>query len=239
MALKIGSALSGGLRRIANRNGLAFLVAFSLLALAFQVMVTSLAVNRLQGTGYTDLTVTAPTVDAPTSALAAGAVLCVLALTYLNVVAIRTFVARATRSIPPSYLTRKIGWVLLNLVVGGIAVGVLVTIGTVFLLIPGVIAYVAFLFTTFFVAVEDENFVAALRDSWELTRGNWLRLFFLVAVVFVGLGIISTGVSVMATEIPQPTGTVVSTVVSLVTTVVTLGILADAFDQLRSDAGAI
>ena len=239
MTLKIGSSITGGFRRIANRNGAVLLSALTLLAIVWQVTFTSFFLDIALGDGAAVSSMTIPPmIDAPTTVLAAGALLSILALTYLNIVAIRTFVSGATRSIPSDYFTRRIGVVFLNTVVGGIVFGLLVFLGSILLIIPGIIAYVAFIFTTFYIAVEDENFVAALRHSWTLTRGNWLKLFGLLLIVIVGFGAISTAISLAATAAGQPIETVVTSVVSLAVTVVTLGILSEAFNQLRAGAGS-
>jgi hypothetical protein len=61
-----------------------------------------------------------------------------------------------------------------------------VAVGVVFLIVPGVVLFVALAFWFVYVAVEDESFVDGFRDSWALTRGEWLDLtLLLIGVVLV------------------------------------------------------
>ncbi|MCD2204952.1 hypothetical protein [Halobacterium sp. KA-6] len=139
-------------------------------------------------------------------------------------------------------VTRNIVYVLVNSILGSIAFGFLVTLGTILLVIPGIIAYIAFLFMIVYITVEDENFIAALRDSWTLTRGNWLRLFGLLLVLFVVVGIfaslLSVGTRIAITAVAgQSLGTLVSGIIALPVSLLTLGILAEAYTQLRNQTG--
>lgn len=161
-----------------------------------------------------------------------------LALQYLTVVALRTFVNGHTKSIPRDYLTRNIVYVLVNSVLGSIAFGLLVSIGTILFVIPGIIAYTAFLFMIVYITVEDENFIAALRDSWALTRGHWLRLFGLLLILLVVVGVFS-GILSVVTRVAitaaagQSLGTLIFGVIALPVSLLILGILAEAYTQLR------
>ncbi len=181
---------------------------------------------------------TLPSVDAPIALLAGGAILSLLALQYLTIVAIRTFVGGHTHSIPSEYYRRNIGIVLLNTILGGIVYGILVLIGSILLFVPGIIAYVAFTFVLIHIAVEDENFIAALRDSWTLTRGHWLRLFVVLAIAFIAISIVGGVLSVVAqlylsAAVGEAVGIVFSGLITLSLSLFNIGILAEAFNQLR------
>ncbi|WP_254763403.1 hypothetical protein [Natrinema marinum] len=243
MTLNIGSSLTGGFRRVANRNGLLLLVAYLFLGLVWQVAFYSAVMAWLQQSDVSTSDVALPSFEAPSSILAGVAALSLLLLLYLTVVAIRTFVGGHSRSIPSEYYTRNIVYVLINAIVGNIVYGLLVAFGSILFLIPGIIAYVAFPFAIFYISSEDKNFVAALRDSWSLTRGHWLRLFLLFLIVFIGNGIIAgigsviTMVAVTAVS-SQIMGTLVSGLFYLPFSLLTLGILAEAFIRLRDSQGA-
>ena len=240
MSLNIGTSLTGGLRRVATRNGVVLTLAYVLLGVVWQVLFYSAFVTWLHSSGEPATAVGLPTVDLPLAVSAVGAVVSLLLLQVAAIVAIRTFVGGQTGSIPAEYYTRNIAAVLVNAVVGSFVYGLLVLAGSVLLVVPGVIAYVAFLFMLFYVAVEDENFVAALRESWTLTRGHWLALFALVLILFVGLSVVSGVLSVVASlvvgAVAGPAlGTLVSGVVTFPFSLLVLGILAEAFVQLRGD----
>lgn len=233
MSLQIGSTITNGLRRVANRNGLLLIFASVLLGTAWQVAFNSAVAASLPPELSGGL---APTVDAPFPVLAALAVVSFLVLPVVSIVAIRTFVAGETDRIPREFATRRIGWVVANLVVGGVVLGVLVTIGTALLVIPGIVVYVALLFMAVFVAVEDENFVAAMGDSWRLTRGNWLRLFALILIVTVPFTVAITALSMALAVAVGPASaaaTLVTVAISMTFSVAILGVLAEAFERLH------
>ncbi|WP_188877099.1 hypothetical protein [Halarchaeum nitratireducens] len=243
MSLNIGSSLTGGLRRVATRNGALIVLAYAAIGLVWQVALYSLLATQLPRDAATEATAL-PSIDAPLSVVALVAVLAFVALQYLTIVAVRVFVGGDSRSIPGEYYRRNAVGAFVNTVIGGLVYGILVAIGTVLLIVPGIIAYVAFCFTIFYVIVDDENFVAALRDSWRLTRGNWLRLFVVLFILFVVVGIVGAIVSVVAAAVVTAAagasaGTVVSGVLVLPFSIITIGVLAEAFVQLREGDGAI
>jgi len=182
-----------------------------------------------------------PTLDLPLTISAVGAVISLLLLQVLTIMSVRTFVSGRATEIPSEYYTRNIVLVVANAVVGSVVFGLLVFLGSLLFVIPGIIAYVAFIFMLFYVAVDDENFIAALGDSWALTRGNWLPLFGLIVIIFVALslvpGIVAAIVSLFVGAVAGPAAsTLVSGAITLPFSLLTLGILAEAFVQLRGEA---
>jgi len=240
MALRIGSSLTGGVSRVANRNGAALISAYVVLGLVWQVAFYSAFATWLQEANPEMTDIPLPTVDVPIAVSATVAIFALLLLQVAAIVSIRTFVGGYTDEIPSEYYTRNIVLVLANALVGGLAYGLIVFLGTVLFIIPGLIAYVAFLFMLVYIAVEDENFVAALRDSWHLTRGHWTPLFGLLLIILVGLslipGILSAVLSfIVGAYAGRAMSTLVSGVITLPFSLLVLGILAEAFVQLRGD----
>lgn len=237
VALNITRSLTGGLRRTATKNGLLLIVAYALLGIAWQVTVSSLFVQWLSSVvpasttaGYGMLTV-----DAPVPLLAVVGLVLLLALNYLSIVAIRVFVGGYNRSVPREVLTRNVPLAVANTIVGGLVFGLLLFAGSL-LVIPGIVVYLGFVFMTVFIAVEDENFLAALRHSWRLTRGNWLRLFFLFAGLFAvlfALSLVLTFGSMLVGS--TAVTTILTTVAFLPLSMVLLGVLAEAFVQLQGE----
>lgn len=220
-----------------NRNGLLLTLAYLVVGAIWQIAFYSAFATYVEQSGGPPTAVTLPSVDVPLSVSAGVALLSLLVLQYLTVVAIRTFVGGHARSIPSEYYTRNVVFVLVNSILAAVAFGALVLFGTVLLLIPGIIAYVAFIFTMFYVPVEDANFLSALSKSWSLTRGSWIRLFVLLAIVGISIGIASTGLS-LATSILLGAlvgrwGFLLANVLVLPLSLLTLGVLAEAFTQLR------
>lgn len=75
-----------------------------------------------------------------------------------------------------------------SFLLGSLLLGLIVAIGTVLLIVPGI--YLGIRFSMFSFAVVDEGLgpVEALKRSWELTEGQALNLF-LLGLVFAGLEI--------------------------------------------------
>jgi len=237
MSLQIGATVANGLRRVANRNGLLLVLASIVLGAAWQVAFNSAAAAALPPEIAGEL---APAFDAPFPVLVALAVATFLLLPVLSIAAVRTFVAGKTDRIPREFFTRRMGWVVANLAVGGVAFSVLLMVGTILLVIPGIVVYVSLLFMTVFVAVEDENFVAAMRDSWRLTRGNWLRLFGLLLVVVVPFTVVISALSAGLAIAFGPASAVPTLAVvalSMPFSIVILGVLAEAFLRLHDERG--
>src|SRR5699024_4475307 len=107
--------------------------------------------------------------------------------------------------LPRELFTRRIGWAVLNTIVGGIVFGIAVGIGFILLVIPGIFLLVTLTFWAVFVAVEDQNFVEGFRSSWKLTKGHRFRLLGLgIAVVAIAViigavaGIVSAIIALIA-----------------------------------------
>ncbi len=213
------------------------MVAYLIIGAAWQIPFYIAVVTGLEQSGTPIENVALPAIDAPLAVSVSAAILMLLGLQWLTIVTIRTFVGDRTRAIPSEYYTRNIVPVLLNSLVGGLIYGVLMFVGSVLFVIPGIIAYVAFIFMIVYVAVEDKNFIAGFRDSWQLTRGHWLRLFGL-SVVVAGIGLISGVLTTMTSLVVgaiagEGIGILLSGVVGLPFSLLILATLAEAFTQLR------
>jgi hypothetical protein len=156
-----------------------------------------------------------------------------LATIVLTIGALRIFVSDETERLPSEHFTRNMVWPGLNVLVGTIVFGVLVAFGFVFLVIPGIFLLVALAFWTVYVAVEDENFVAAMQDSWGLTRGHRLRLFILGVAVAV-VAIVVSAVFGVAGIVGGVVSVIITQVGSALTTVFTLATLAAAYEELAA-----
>jgi len=134
---------------------------------------------------------------------------------------------------PAELYRRRLGRATLSMIVGGIVVGVAVTFGLVFFLLPGIFLATCFLCFIFAVGVEDRGTVGALRRSWDLSRGNRLKLS--VIVVFAGIigGVIGIVAPLFDLAGVPVVGEVVTTFVSTVLFVLLYGIMAASYLQLR------
>lgn len=261
MSLRVGPTLSGGIDRVVSRNGLVLLAANLLLGTVWMAVVSSLVATTAARYGVEPAALPFPTLPLPLAAGVVGGGVLLAAFVWLNVVTVRTFVDGRGSSIPGEFLTRRIGYVFVNLVgfgvlfglavsgpaVAAIAGGILVgsplvgfLAGLLLLVVPGLVAYVALLFGQFYVVVDDENALAALADSWSLTRGNWIRLFAVLLVVGVAAAAVSLLVSFGGSALLGRQSVALqfaNSAVSYVVSLVSLGVLAEAFCRLRRERG--
>lgn len=157
----------------------------------------------------------------------------VLANLVVSIAAIRVFVSDETERLPREYFTRNMGWAILNLIVGGIVFGIVVSLGFLLLIIPGFFLLVSLFFWTAFVAVEDQNFIEAFSNSWSLTKGHRLKLFLLGVVVFLITIAVSIVFSV-GNVAGNLVGLLVTQIGTAVVTVFSTAALAVAYNQLRA-----
>jgi hypothetical protein len=237
MSLQIGPALRAGATQLCSRTGAILLAGYLVLMAAFLTASNTLVAALYRQIGLSEGATALPLVlDIPPS-VAAGAYLAgIVAAAYHSLVAVRTFVAGARGSFPAGAFTRNVPLGMANVLVGGIAYGLLVAIGSVALVVPGVVAYVAFVFMLPYVAVEDRNFVGALRGSYRLSKGHWLLLFVLVVIV-VSMASLLGGVAglLSALLLPPMLAQLAIVVVQAPASLYTLAVVAAAFNQLRDD----
>jgi len=244
MSLPIGTALKDGFTRVANRAGATLLVAYLVVNVVYLVAMNSAMKTYFTQNGIETMGTFSPAVDLPLAASGALTVVSLLATVYLFVVAIRTFVAGERHSIRSDHLTGGVALALVNLVVGYIVYSIVVTIGFVLIIIPGIFLMVVLTFWPIYVAVEGDNLVAGMRKSWRLTEGDRFALFALGAVI-VGIGfafgaVFGIGAFVVTLAgLDQAIINVVQIVVIAPISLYSLGVLTSAFNLLRGDTGGI
>lgn len=77
----------------------------------------------------------------------------------------------------------------LDFLVGSILYGLMVIVGLILLIIPGIYVAVKFHFFGYLIIDQDMDALESLRKSWEITEGAWWRLFL--------LGIVACGIVVL------------------------------------------
>lgn len=234
MPLKVADITRTGVDRTTATNGLQFVGIFFVLNAVNALFVTATAQQATMGRPSPPGT---PTSLLPgISPVIGGLVSFVVAITSVIVLiaAIRTFVSPVTESIPRDHFTRRLAWTWINFVIGGIVFSVIVVIGLILLIVPGLFLLVALFFWSVYVAEEGENFIDALRDSWHLTKGHRVRLFLLgVVVVVVGM-VIGAIFNVPNVIFGGIIGIVSQALGSAVVTVFYVATLATAYTQLVS-----
>jgi hypothetical protein len=265
MSLDITDALSDGLGRTFERNGLLLMAVFVVLG-AINVVVSQtnaaagsrflrrqfaeMPAEQMPGPGGAfpgpggafpgpEATPFALPVPVPLPVALVLVLLVALLAEAVRIVAVRTLVSDETEGLPAD-ATRRLPVATLNGFVGGVIVLVLVGVGLLLLVVPGVFLALSFFFVRQEVAVEDKNALDALAGSWELTSGHRLELFALaLVIVVVGLAVSAVGGIVGFLGITALT-TVVTTLLGAVTTVFGVAVAARAYVQLRGgDAAAV
>ncbi|MCY4732186.1 hypothetical protein KY092_16655 [Natronomonas gomsonensis] len=214
MSLDIGEAFSDGTSRTFAKNGLLLAAAFAVVTLLFGVFAQTLSVGLLeamlesfQGLSPEELNVSqqeyetlisdlrtqlemaresSPLALGLPAGVAAGALIALsLVSEAVSIVAVRTFAAADSEAVTSDSLTDNILIATLNGFVGSIVVWGLIIVGSVFLLLPGIFFAVVFLFMRQRIAIENENFVEAMAESWRLTKGHRIEVFALGLLVVV------------------------------------------------------
>ena len=86
---------------------------------------------------------------------------------------------------------------VLPLIVTGIMVGVAWIVGVILLIIPGIVFYVWFAFTSPVIVIEDKAYAGAMGRSRQLVKGSWWRVFgiLLLIALLVGLAEFALGIA--------------------------------------------
>jgi MFS family permease len=101
---------------------------------------------------------------------------------------------------------------LLSILAGSIITGILIFVGLLALIIPGIILAIMFSLVVQTIIVEDTGALESLSRSRRLVSNRWLKTFVLLLVLYIILGI----VSLIAGQIARPFGLVGSLVSSII-----------------------
>ncbi len=258
MSLDIESAFSDGLDRVVTQPGAYLLGAFLALGLANAVVAQSLtaaavefAVDefgpRLAEAGALDqvrneVGALPFAVSLPPTLLGAAFVALAFVAEAISIVAVRVFAAPDPERLPDG-VADGLPLATANGFLGGIFVFVIVAVGFVVGLIGVVIGgfvVAAFLWTSLLflrqaVALDDENAISALGQSWTVTRGNrWYLLGLVVALAVIGLVISGAG-GLVATLLGPVANTLSSVVVGAVVGVFGIAVTTRAYQQCRTE----
>ncbi|WP_122088810.1 hypothetical protein [Halalkalicoccus subterraneus] len=257
MSLDVARALKEGLDRLVSRNGLVFVGVFLLVSIVGNVALDSatLALESVTAdlaaeTGQPPPT-TLPEGTTPLGFDLPGSVISLLLLVWLlawaatSVVAVRVMASEHTGTIPDELFSRRLTFATVNEVFVRIVVLTLITVGLVFLVVPGVVLAICFYFVRPLIAIEDRNAIDAMVESWRLSRGDRVTIFLLLAgavVVYVAISLVPA-IGAVALSILPLAGTAVSVAgialsiaFAAVANVFWLAVSARAFVQLREPA---
>ncbi len=235
MALQIGRTVGRGSRRVLSVSGIAMLT----LTLLSQVVLLGSVNTVFREQFPVDVQeevafgVVFPVSSTVAAVLAAAAVVFGGAVYVVGSRALSRDVSELN-TLPTGLFTRRLGRATLSSLVASTVVSVLVLMGSVFV-IPGLFFTVSFLFVTFAVGVEDARALPALRRSWTLAAGNRWKLLAIVLLLLVGNFLGSAVAAVFSLATPL-IGQLTSLVFVSIFVVVAMGLVAEAFVQLRPDS---
>ncbi len=146
---------------------------------------------------------------------------------------VQTFVSEETQSLPMENFTRRLGWTVLNLVLGVIIYFVAVAIGLVLFIVPGIYIAVALFFYNYEIVIAEKGVIDAFSGSLDLTAGNRLPLF-LLGLIFAVLGAVVSNVLGTALPAASVAGSLLQTLVDTAVAVFGVAVAAQAYNQLRS-----
>lgn len=232
MTVDIAAVIREGVRKTTARNGLQLLgVTYVLLA----VYALFVPVQTEFDPAAEEPMAAEPVLGTSASVGGLVGLLTMILSLYVAVVAYRTFASDETERIPPEATSERAVAAVANLVVGGLVFMILVTIGSIFFLIPGLFLLVSLWFFGIAIAVEGDNFVAGMRRSWGLTRGSRLELFGLGVVVFVLVVAISAAFGIPEVAIGGVVGLLIGQLGAAIAVVFMYATTAVAYQQLRDD----
>ena len=84
----------------------------------------------------------------------------------------------------------------LPMLLGTILYGLAVAIGSVLLLIPGIILMLSLIFYSYLIVLEGDGPIAALKTSHNLVWGNWWRTAVLLTIVFIIVYVLLLGLTI-------------------------------------------
>jgi hypothetical protein len=87
---------------------------------------------------------------------------------------------------------RRVGRIIVPLLITTLLVAVAVVVGTVLLIIPGILFYVWFALSSQAIVIENVRYFRAMRRSRQLVLGSWWRVFGILLVIAIAAGFASS-----------------------------------------------
>jgi hypothetical protein len=234
MTLHLTTALVDGSRRVLTRTGA---VLFVLLLVLQTLLVTSL--NTVLAAEIPSAAADVLGLTLPVSGPVAGAILAgtTLSNAVYFVVLSRAFARPLPElaSFPAALYTRRMGRASLTMLVAGVVSFLAIMIGFALLFLPGLFLSACLLFVVFAVGVEDRGVLGALKRSWQLSKGNRLRLGVIVFLTGVGGALIGVVPGLFQLAGAAAAGDLATIGLNSVLFTFVYGIVADAYRQLTDD----
>lgn len=87
---------------------------------------------------------------------------------------------------------RRVGRIIIPLLLTNLLVALAVILGTIALIIPGILFYVWFALSSQAIVIENRRYFRAMGRSRQLVRGSWWRVFGILLVIAIAAGFASS-----------------------------------------------
>jgi hypothetical protein len=89
------------------------------------------------------------------------------------------------------------------ILIGCILYYIVVILGLIALIIPGIFFFIKFGFINYLILLDNERIINSFKKSWQITQGNWWRIFGLFLIFFIPAMILSGIASVIIVHAVQ------------------------------------
>ncbi|MFC6974103.1 hypothetical protein ACFQL1_04540 [Halomicroarcula sp. GCM10025709] len=248
MSLEVGQALRDGIDDLTSERGLLFVAVFVLFGLLNTVVSQSLslAINRsiasaldvpasaMQQQGGFGGASNALGLELPIAVAAALTVLLWALGTALRVVAIRSFAFEGPSPLP-SAATDNLVPTVLTALGASVVMTVLLAIGFLLLVIPGLVLAVLFFFVMQEVALNDSGVVESLKNSIDLVGDNIGGVVALIIVTFALGAVITLPLGAASLGLPGSISSALTTLLGQIASVFGIAVVTSAYQQAMAD----
>ncbi|MFB6208259.1 MAG: hypothetical protein ABEJ69_02835 [Candidatus Nanohaloarchaea archaeon] len=225
--LDIFDALENGFDRAYGNDGLVLTGIFFVLTTLNTIIGSSLT-RSTPFNFYRDIGFGLPL---PNQLLVPASLAVTVLVAVTTIAAMRIFVE--SRNIGVEVFKDRMLYAFLNIFIGSILYGLIVFTGLLFFVLPGIFLMVALFYWQYRVAVENENFIEALRGSWQLASGERLRLFGLLFATVLVMMAISFAFSLPMIIGLSFSGLLIAQAGNAFGVVVAISVLAEGYNQLK------
>ena len=260
MSLKAVEAIKEGLDRLGTRNAVIIASAYFTLTI-LNASITDTVLARYSTFLQLPETSTTP-LALPIPGFIAGFLIIPLiaASAAVGITALRVFASDERDLIPRKLYRENIGKAVLNVIVGGVAFGIVIALLAAIPLIPGILvgmtgmslvggaltlvgllfsiilviaAVVKMYFWTAAVSIDDESFIQGYKTSWDLTEGNIISVGILLLAIFVLSILVSMVFNIPSLIGLNIIGSIISSIGAAITSTLTSAVIASAYNQLK------
>ena len=199
MAFEIESVLREGAQKLTSRTGLLLVVFSIVLQLVGMVAMDSVFIDQYAefvdrvtefnpdlADWFDDPEELYPfALDIPSWVASLLGIFVLVGTLLLTVMALNAFAPVEVQPFGADLLGDRLGWVAINLLIGGIVFTIAWGIGLALFVVPGIFIFVVLIYFIMAVVVEQVSFIEAMRRSASLTKGHRWTIFMLFLVVWI------------------------------------------------------